>query len=332
MSASQRVEVTALGKTPTGTIVTQPFPEPGPDQLTIQVAAAPVNLVDVITIRGDYQFTPNLPYTPGKGPAGTVMAVGDTVENFAPGDRVIAMCEKGGFATHVAVSAQDVYPLPPQTTFEAAAAMSVSFETAYIALTDRAHLHPGETVLVLGANSQVGYAALQLARAMGASQVIAGVRDSSLTQQLLANGATHVISLSDEPVRDLVRDQVFAITDNHGADVVIDPVGGDAFDGAVRCVAWRGRLVVIGFASGRIPTIGVNYTMLKNISISGLQISDYRRRAPEVTRTALTEILRLQAAGEIREPVSTTYPLDRWHDAMAHVAERRTHDRVLIIP
>lgn len=329
----QAVRVRALGSIDLGELQQIDVPTPAPDEVMIDVHAAPVNLVDVITVTGKYQFHPDPPYTPGKGPAGVVRAVGSSVQDVKVGDRVLAMCEKGGYAECAVAPARNVYRLPDEVPLEAAAAMSVSYETAYLALTDRAQIRSGESVLVLGAGSAVGSATLQIARALGAGPIIAAVRDVSSADRLREQGATAIISLAGDHLRDDVRAQVFPLTEGRGADVVVDLVGGDAFDGAIRCVAWRGRAVIIGFASGRIPQLGMNYPLLKNLSVSGLQISDYRDKAPHITRACINEIMRMHAAGEITHPPVKAYELAQWKVAMHAVLNREyPQDRVILTP
>lgn len=307
-------------------------PVPGPEQLVIEVHAVPVNFVDLITLRGDYQFKPELPYTPGKGPAGVVTAVGDSCNGWRPGDRVLGMAEYGGFAEQTLVNADNVYRLPPTMSFIEAAALSLSMDTAWMALRERARIQPGETVLVLGAAGAVGGAATRLARPMGAGKVLAGV--SNAERSLLPAGVEidGVVDLDLAEPRDSIREQVLDLTGGRGVDVVIDPLGGDYFLGATRSLAWRGRLVVVGFASGSIPTFKANYVMLKNIEVSGLQISDYRKRMPELVRAGYDEIFRFFEDGELTAPSTRVMPLGEWRDAMRALESRTARDRLVLVP
>ena len=308
-----------------------PQPVPGPGEALIEIRAAPVNYVDLLTARGEYQFRPALPYTPGKGPAGVVRAVHGSVRGLRPGDRVLAMAEYGGYAEMVAVDHRQVYPLPGALSFAGAAAMSLAFDTAWMALRDRARLRRGDTVLVLGATGAVGGAAIQLAKAMGAALVLAGVSSPARFAGLTELGADAGIDLSQPDIRHSLREQVYLATDGAGVNVVIDPLGGDAFDGAVRALAWRGRLVVVGFAAGRIPALKMNYPLLKNIEVSGLQISDYRKRAPGLLAECFREVFRFMAEGRVRPPRSTSVPLADWRRAMESVQER-TGTRIVLVP
>lgn len=309
-----------------------PEPVPGPGEVLIDIQAAPVNYVDLLTARGEYQFRPALPYIPGKGPAGIVKAVHESISGLNPGDRVLAMAEYGGYAETVAVDRRQVYPIPAAISFADAAAMSLAFDTAWMALRDRARLRPGETVLVLGATGAVGGAAIQLAKAMGASRVLAGVSSPDRFAGLAETGADACVDLSQDDIRNSLREQVYLATDGAGVDVVIDPLGGDAFDGAVRALAWRGRLVIVGFAAGRIPVLKMNYPLLKNIEISGLQISDYRKRAPKILTECFRQVFQFVEEGRVRPPKSTAVPLTDWRTAVKSVQARTTNSRMVLVP
>jgi NADPH2:quinone reductase len=305
---------------------------PGPGEVLVEIHAAPVNFVDLVTIRGEYQFKPILPYTPGKGPSGIVRGVGRGVAGFELGQRVLAMAEYGGYAEQVLVAQEQVYHLPDSLTFVGAASMSLAFDTAWMALRERARLQTGERVLVLGSTGAVGMAAVSLAHAMGASQVLGAVSSPEKFDRVAAAGAHAMVDLSHPDLRESIREQVLDLTGGQGVDVVIDPLGGDAFDGAVRALAWRGRLVVVGFATGRIPTIKANYPMLKNIEISGLQISDYRKRRPDLVAECYREVFELYVEGKIPLPATKTMPLADWRDAMRAVEERRADARLVLLP
>jgi NADPH2:quinone reductase len=328
----QAVMVEELGSLGNAALVETADPALGQGEVLIDVQAAPVNYVDLITLSGKYQFTPALPYTPGKGPAGTVCAVGSGVDGVAVGDRVLAMAEYGGYAERVAVHHQQVYRLPEAMSFVDAASMSLAFDTAWMALRERARLQPGESVLVLGATGAVGGAAVQLAKAMGAGVVLAGISSPGKFAPLAAAGADGMVDLSRPDLRESVREQVFAATGDAGVDVVIDLLGGDPFDGAIRAVAWRGRVVVVGFAAGRIPTLKVNYVMVKNIEVSGLQISDYRKRTPELMARCYREIFEFYGAGQVQAPPSTTLPLSAWKTALQTVEARKASTRLILLP
>jgi NADPH:quinone reductase len=306
-----------------------PPPVPGPGEVVVSVRAAPVNYVDLLVTGGSYQFLPPRPFVPGKGPAGVVSALGTQVRTLQVGDRVLAMAEQGGYAEAAAVAADQCYRLPSTMSFDVAASLSLAYDTAWFALRERARLEPGETVLVLGASGAVGQAAVQLARAMDA-RVLAGIARPDKTAEMLAAGAEAVIDLSRPDLRDSLRQQVFAATGGSGADIVLDPLGGEVFAAALRALAWRGRLVVIGFAAGAIPTMRVNYLLLKNIEVSGLQISDYRKRRPAQVAAAFAEIFRLYEQGKIKPAAVTAFPLERAGEALAALRDRSLAGRAVL--
>jgi NADPH:quinone reductase len=307
--------------------VAEPVPQPG--EVLVTVHAAPVNYVDLLVVGGTYQFLPALPFVPGKGPAGVVTTLGKDVTNLRVGDRVLAMAEEGGWAEAVAVRADQCYRLPASMPFTEAASLSLVYDTAWFALRERARLEPGETVLVLGASGGVGQAAVQLARAMGA-RVLAGIARPQRAAAALAAGAEAVIDLSAGDLRDSLRAQVHALTQGRGADIVLDPLGGKIFEAAVRALAWRGRLVVIGFAAGAIPTIKTNYLLLKNIELSGLQVTDYRKRRPAQVAAAFAEIFSLYEEGKIRPAPAILFPLDRAGEALAALRDRHIEGRAVL--
>ncbi|HEV2336799.1 MAG TPA: NADPH:quinone oxidoreductase family protein [Stellaceae bacterium] len=305
-------------------------PQPGPGKVVVRVHAAPVNYVDMLVVGGTYQFLPPFPFIPGKGPAGVVTTLGPGVTGLAIGERVLAMAEAGGYAEAVAVAADQCYPLPARMSFTEAATLSLVYDTAWFALRERARLAPGESVLVLGASGGVGQAAVQLAHAMGA-RVLAGIMRPERAAAALAAGADAVIDLSRENLRDGLREQVHAATGGAGADIVLDPLGGNIFEAAIRALAWGGRLVVIGFAAGgAIPTLKTNYLLLKNIEISGLQISDYRKRRPAQMAACFAEIFALYEAGKIKSAAATVFPLERAGEALAALRDRRIDGRAVL--
>ncbi len=308
-----------------------PSPVPGPDDLLIRIEAVAVNFVDQLVIDGAYQFLPDPPFSPGKLPAGMVMAVGGAVTGFKPGDRVLTMAEHGGYAERIAVPQSQCFVLPDSLSFIDAASMALAFDTAWFALVERARLQAGEWVLVLGATGAVGQAAVQLAKARNA-RVLAGISGPHRAAAARDAGADGLIDLSAENLRDDLRAQVHAQTGGEGVDIVIDPVGGDIFDAAIRALAWRGRLVVTGFAAGRIPTIKANYLLLKNIEVSGLQITDYRKRMPDRLAACMAEIFQLFEAGALRPLPSTTFALDAFADALRLIRERKADGRLILLP
>ncbi len=306
-----------------------PKPEPKAGEVLLEIHATAVNFVDLIMMSGKYQFPPKLPFIPGKLPAGVVSAVGAGVTRFRPGDHTIAMAEQGGFAEFVTISENQCVPIPPSLPFTEAAAMSLVYDTAWFALRDRARMAPGETVLVLGATGGVGLATIQLAKAMG-GKVLAGVASPDKSDIVRDAGADAIIDLSRPDLRDSLRDQVYAATDKKGVDIVIDMLGGDFFDAALRALAWRGRLVVIGFASGRIPSLKANYLLVKNIEVSGMQVSDYRKRRPDEMAACFREVFDWRAAGTLKPLPTKVYPIEQFAAAMREIRDRTVRGRVVL--
>jgi NADPH2:quinone reductase len=307
------------------------FPKPGPasNEILLEVHAAAANFVDLLVIGGQYQFLPDLPFVPGKLPAGVVVEVGPSVRDLKVGDRVLAMAEQGAYGEFIAVPASQCFKLPDKMSFVDAAAMALVYDTSWFALRDRARYQIGDTVLVLGATGGVGLAAVQLAKAMGA-KVLAGVSSWDKADIARDAGADVVIDLARSNLHDTLRDQVFEVSANRGADIVLDPLGADIFDAAIRAVAWRGRYVVIGFAAGRIPTVRANYLLVKNIEVSGLQVSDYRKRMPGQMRACFQEIFGLYEAGKIRPAPTTILPIAQFATALADIRDRRTRGRIVL--
>ena len=300
-----------------------------PGEVLVETYAAPVNYVDMLVVGGTYQFLPPRPFIPGKGPAGIVAALGPGVTDLRIGDRVLAMAETGGYAEAVAVAAGNATGCRIAMPFAEAASLAVVYDTSWVALRSRARLAPGETVLVLGASGGVGHAAVQLAKAMGA-RVLGGISRPERAAAARAAGADAIIDLSRPNLRDSLREQVYAETDGRGADIIIDPLGGDVFDAAIRALAWCGRLVVIGFAAGGIPTLKVNYLLLKNIEISGLQITDYRYRRPAELTACYAELFDFYARGLVKPAPATLFPLDQAGEALAAVRDRRIDGRAVL--
>lgn len=308
-----------------------PDPKPGTGEVLVTIQATAVNFVDSLVVTGKYQFLPERPFAPGKLPAGIVSALGAGVTGLNVGDRVLTLAEQGGYAQKVAVNARHCFQMPASMSFIDAAAMALVYDTAWFALRERARIRVGESVLVLGSTGGVGLAAIQLAKAMGA-RVLAGVSTAAKAPLALAVGADEIVDLSQDNLRDNLREQVFARNGGKGVDIVIDPIGGDAFDASLRALAWRGRLIVIGFASGRIPSVKVNYLLVKNIEISGLQVSDYRKRTPELMAQCMQEIFAMFEAGKLKPATTITRPLDAFAESLQDIVDRRISGRVVLLP
>lgn len=306
-------------------------PVVGPGDVLIEVKAVAANYVDTLVLEGKYQFLPELPFVPGKGPVGIVAQLGNAVTGLAVGDRVLAMCEHGGYAQFAKADQSQCYRLPDALSLEGVASMSLAFDTAWMALMERGRLRAGETVLVLGATGAVGNAAVQIAKAKGA-RVIASVSSREKAGAVLDAGADGIVDLSADNLHDTLREQVQTANEGRYADVVIDALGGDVFDAAVRAIAWRGRIVIVGFASGRIATLKTNYLLLKNIEASGLQISDYRKRMPDLMRECFEDIFQMCAAGKVRPAPFATFPLGDYQRALDALKDRSTSQRAVLLP
>lgn len=301
---------------------------PGPGEVLVACRAAAVNFPDLLVIAGKYQVRPPLPFVPGKEAAGIVRETGEGVAGFRPGDRVMAQLEWGAWAEETVVGEAQCHPVPDGVGFEQAAAVGIAFQTAHFALHDRAGAKPGDRVLVTGASGSVGLAALQLAAAAGC-ETIAGLTTVAKSDVALAHGARHVVDLSDGEPRDSIRRQVREAVGG-GVDVVIETLGGEAFDGALRALDFGGRLVVVGFASGVIPTLRANYALLKNVAVTGLNWAEYRDREPERVRRVQAELFDLVAAGKLRMPVQEVFPLDEAAAACNVLRERRVRGKVVL--
>lgn len=308
-----------------------PVPAPGTSDVLVEVHAVAANFVDTLLIGGTYQFRPTLPFIPGKLPAGLVKAVGADVTALKVGDRVLAMVEYGGYGELTVAPASRCFRIPQTMSFIDAASMSSVYDTALMALRDRARFKPGESVLIVGATGGVGLAAVQLVRALG-GKVLAGVGSPAKVPLAREAGADAIVDLSAANLKDNLREQVYAANDGRGVDIVLDMLGGDFFDAAIRALAWRGRLVVIGFAAGRISTLKVNYLLLKNISVSGIQISDYRVKAPKLTADCFAELFSLYEGGKIKPLPTTTVPIERIVDALCALRDRTAQGRVVLLP
>jgi NADPH2:quinone reductase len=325
------VVVTKYGRIADAAVAEFPDPVPGPDDILIRVQAVAANYVDLLVIGGKYQFLPDLPFVPGKASTGIVETVGANVTRFKQGDRVLAMTEQGGYAELVAIRNDHAYRLPDSLSFVDAASMSLCYDTAWFAMFERGRLQPGETALVLGATGGVGYACVQLAKAKGA-KVLAGLTTPAKADLFAPEDVDGVIDLSVENLRDGLRDQVYALTGGEGADVIMDPLGDAVFGAALRALAWRGRLVVVGFAAGDIPSVKANYLLLKNIEVSGLQVSDYRKKRLDMMDDCFADIFALYDAGKIKAAPSETFALEDFATALDRIESRQIKGRAILEP
>lgn len=304
-----------------------PEPELRPGTVAIDVKAAGCNFFDTLIVQGKYQVKPPFPFIPGAEIGGVVRAVGDGVEGFAPGDRVFASNGLGGFGEVALAPASDTFALPDGMSFAEGAALPIIYPTSYAGLVDRGQLQAGETLLVHAAAGGVGIAAVQIGKALGA-RVIATAGGPDKLEIARANGADEGIDYRSE---DFVA-RVKELTDGRGADVIYDSVGGDIFDQSLKCIAWNGRLVVIGFASGRIPEVKANRILLKNIAVTGLHWGAHAKHDPQRMREVFAALLELYAAGKIKPVIYRKYALDDVADALQELASRKTHGKVIIEP
>lgn len=298
----------------------------GPAQVRVAVHACGINFPDTLVIENKYQFKPPLPFSPGGEVAGAILEVGEGVTQWKPGDRVIAMCGWGGFAEQVVVDAARVVPVPEGMDDVTAAGFTMTYGTSHYALQDRAHLRPGETLLVLGAAGGVGMAAVELGKAMGARVIAAASTDEKL-EVCRRFGADEVINYTTESLRQRVKD----LTDGRGADVIYDPVGGDAFDEAMRCIAWEGRLLVIGFASGRIPQLPVNLVLLKGCQVVGVFWGSFTARDPVRHAQNMQTLFSWYREGKLQAHVSATYPLEEAGKALRSMLDRAVTGKVVLV-
>ena len=308
-------------------LVLEEVPEPqlGPDDVLVDVAASALNFPDVLMIAGKYQSQPPLPFSPGGELAGTVSALGSNATDFAPGDRVFGGTGYGGFAERVAVPQQSLRHMPDSMGFQQASAISTTYGTSYYALHQRAALQPDETLLVLGAAGGVGIAAVELGKALGA-RVIAAASSPAKLAAAEAAGADELIDYSDGKF----KDQVKALTNGRGADVIYDPVGGDFFDQCMRCINWYGRVLVIGFAAGKIPSVPINLILLKSCQVVGVFYGAWSARWPEQNTENFAEILALYEQGAIDPLIGRTFPLEDYAEAMRCLSERRAIGKIVV--
>ena len=293
-------------------------------QARVRLRAAAVNFPDILTAQGKYQHKPELPYVPGTEGAGDVIAVGDGVTNVKVGDRVIVGA-LGCFAEEIQVAAAALRPIPPNVDYATAAGFTAAYLTAYVGLVRRAQIAKGEWLLVHGAAGGVGLAAVDLGKALGA-KVIATASTDEKREFLKTYGADHVLPSSG------FRDEVKRLTGGQGSDVIYDPVGGDVFDESTRCIAFDGRLLVVGFTSGRIPSINVNIPLIKGFSVMGMRAGEYGRKFPQKGRENIAALDAMLAEGKLHPHVCARFPLDHAVGAMRMLQNRKAIGKVIVEP
>ena len=301
-------------------------PVPGPGEVLVRVEACGVNFPDTLIIQGKYQQKPAMPFTPGGEVCGTVAVLGEGVSGPAVGTRVAALIPYGGFAEAVAIEAGRLVPVPEGVAPDAAAAICTAYGTVLHALEDRGALMLGETLLVLGAAGGVGMAAIQIGKLLGA-RVIAAASSMDKLEACRAAGADGLVNYTEEHWRDELR----ALTEDRGPDVVFDPVGGPYTEPALRSIGWRGRYLVVGFAAGEIPRIALNLALLKNCAITGVFYGEFVRREPANNRAMLARLFRWVADGQLVPAVSHRFPLEGAGEALDLLSGRRALGKLLLV-
>lgn len=304
-----------------------PSPVPAKGQVIVAVKAAGINFPDALIIEGKYQIKPVPPFSPGFEVAGVIKEVGDEVSGFKSGDRVIAITTWGGYAEEVAVDAVNLMPMPDAMDFAPASAFLTTYGTSYYALKDRAKLLAGETLLVLGASGGVGLAAIQIGKAMGARVIAAASSDAKLSI-CRREGADELINYGNQDLRARVK----AITGGTGIDVVFDPVGGPHTESALRDMAWNGRFLVIGFATGEIPRVPANLMLLKNCSMVGVFWLAFTKNERANSARNNDELTQLFLAGKVNPHLHATYPLERAVEGLNEVLSQRSSGKVVLVP
>jgi NADPH2:quinone reductase len=304
-----------------------PVPEPGEGEVLVRVEAAACNFSDILLLQGRYQEKPAHPFVLGREMAGVVVGRGRSAQRFRQGNRVLAATGLGAFAEYVAIPERLAHPLPESMSFEAGAALPIVYPTSYAALVDRAAVQPGEVVLVHAAAGGVGLAAVQIAKALGA-RVIATAGGPEKLEIARQAGADIGVDYKREDFVEAVE----AATDGAGADVIYDSVGGDTFDRSLRCIAWNGRLVVVGFASGRIPEVAANRILLKNIAVTGIHWPAYAEHDPGRVDAVFAELFALAEGGGIAPLIGARYALDEAGVALGELASRRSVGKIVLIP
>jgi len=303
-----------------------PTPEPKAGEVRVRIEAASLNFPDLLIVQNKYQFKPPLPFVPGSEYAGVVEAVGDGVTHLKVGQKVACLSGTGGFGTHTIAPAALCMPLPDGFPAVDAAAFIMIYATSHHALVDRAQLKAGETVLVLGAAGGVGTSAIQIAKVAGA-RVIAAASTDEKCALCKSIGADATINYSKENLREAIK----AATGGKGPDVIYDPVGGDFAEPAFRSIGWRGRYLVVGFASGPIPSLPLNLALLKGASIVGVFWGDYSKREPKANAAMMQELAQWYAQGKIKPVIDRTMPMKDLKAAYAHMGSRGVMGKLVLV-
>jgi NADPH:quinone reductase len=301
-------------------------PGPNEGQVLVKVHSAALNFPDILLIAGKYQFKPALPFSPGLEVAGTIDSVGAGVTRFAPGQRVLAGLSMGGFAEFAVAPVDATQRIPDAMTFDEAAAFGLVYQTSYFALVERGALKKGETVLVHSAAGGVGLAAVQIARARGAGKIIGTAGSDQKLDVIRQHGADVAVNYQTEDFVEIVKRE----TDNRGADIIYDPVGGDVGQRSTKCIAFEGRLLIIGFTSGAFSNFVSNHILIKNYSVVGVHWGLYRRHNPGKIEQVWNKLWELYNAGRIRPLVGQRYPMQQVADAMESLASRAAVGKIVM--
>ena len=306
-------------------------PEPGTDEVLIDIHAIGLNYPDTLMMQGRYQVKPETPFVPGRDAAGVVASVGANVDHVRPGDRVASVYTFGAYAERRVVPKERCWRLPDKVDFVTGAGMMTTYLTSYVALVVRAQLAAGDTVLVLGASGGVGLAAIDIARARGATPIAGSTSMSPERVALIeAHGADHIVDLSGDDVRDALREQVYAVTDRRGVDIVLDPIGGDFFDAAIRALAFSGRILAVGFAAGRIPEAKAGYFNVRNLTMMGVALDLHFRHRPDLMAGAVAEVMAMCERGEINPQVTGVHPLEDFQSVIGLFSEHGVRGKLVL--
>jgi NADPH2:quinone reductase len=303
-----------------------PQPQPAADEVLIKVEAAALNFFDNLLIAGKYQVKPEFPFTPGSEVAGTIEITGSGVRDFKPGDRVLAQVGFGGFAEFVVAPASNVHPLPQSMDFEHGAGFGITYQTSYFALAYRGNLRPGETVLVHSAAGGVGTSALQIARALGAGKIIGTASSDEKLNTILENGGDVAINYQTDDFVEVVKRE----TGGRGADLIYDPIGGELGERNTKCVAFEGRIVLIGFTSGRFSNFVANHILIKNYSVVGLHWGAYRQHQPSKIQQGWRELIELYEKGGLNPVIGGVYPMPEIGNAMKFLLSRKSVGKLIM--
>jgi len=304
-----------------------PDPAPGPGEAVVRIAAAALNFFDTLIIAGKYQYKPAFPFSPAAEFAGTVESLGPGVTGLKAGDRVMGYTRNGAARQKLAFPAEQLTLIPSGLDFDHAAGLSVTYGTSYYALKDRAHLKPGETLVVLGASGGVGIAAVELGKQMGARVIACASSDDKL-DFAKKHGADEGVNYAKDNLRDALK----RLGGEHGIDVVYDPIGGDFAEPALRSLAWEGRFLVVGFAAGEIPKLPLNLVLLKSCDVRGVFWGSWTERQPKAHAANMADILRWAAEGKLSGHVHAAYPLAEAATALKAIADRKVMGKIVLRP